>query len=370
MSDAVRKDQYVYLIGLPIGIVVLLLIFGVNHLTNESSHFLNLAIPITVICFVLIWLVSWFKGTLRFLRLSTFTVLSLFLSGHFSYMSIYGTPEFISRELARLAPWLSVVYILAFWIFGPKRGWKVSVWYATATLMLSIIFHLRHSDEPYYLTNLVTLIEINASSFVIILALLKFARIVEAKTAEAFNMNKLAIEDRLTGLYNRAHIETVLSQEIEKAHRYRYPLNIVILDIDNFKKINDAFGHLAGDSVLKDFARLLHLHLRGSDTSGRWGGEEFMVIFSKSDISNVLLTSERLRKEIVNHSFLFVDKITVSMGVAEYQHGETMRDLIERADQCLYKAKHQGRNQVVFENHSRVYPLQTSRHFEVSSETV
>ena len=157
---------------------------------------------------------------------------------------------------------------------------------------------------------------------------------------------KLAITDELTGLNNRRHINTLLEEEIKRAVRYSNDLSLIGIDIDHFKSINDNFGHDVGDQVLKAFSKLL-LHVnRDTDKVGRWGGEEFILILPHVNGDTALTLAERLRNEVENESFPIVNKITISIGIAAYQQGDTANSLIKHADRALYSAKNKGRNRV------------------------
>lgn len=117
-----------------------------------------------------------------------------------------------------------------------------------------------------------------------------------------------------------------------------------MIDIDHFKRINDYFGHLLGDTVLIEFAQLLQLSIRKSDVVGRWGGEEFLVLLPESDELMAYAVAEKLRIKATQHQFTGVGEVTCSYGVAKYQLGQTPRELLELADSALYRAKRNGRN--------------------------
>ncbi|MFC1835379.1 GGDEF domain-containing protein, partial [Thermodesulfobacteriota bacterium] len=152
--------------------------------------------------------------------------------------------------------------------------------------------------------------------------------------------------DRLTGIANRFRLDEVLLQEVERAGRYETPLSLMIMDIDFFKRVNDNHGHQAGDAVLQEFARLLDSNIRKSDTLGRWGGEEFLIICPGIGLEGAAQVAEKLRSRIAKHQFGPASDQTASFGVAQYLAGETPEDLVRCADQALYRAKDNGRNRV------------------------
>lgn len=158
---------------------------------------------------------------------------------------------------------------------------------------------------------------------------------------------RLAVSDRLTGLSNRRGAEQVLKREMLRAKRYAHPLSIVMFDVDRFKVINDTFGHGTGDHVLRLVARGIAGKLRESDLAARWGGEEFLAILPNTARESALACAERIRKHIGTMSGPQGTRITVSGGVSQFSPGETMIDLVGRADSLLYMAKEQGRNRVL-----------------------
>jgi diguanylate cyclase (GGDEF)-like protein len=156
-----------------------------------------------------------------------------------------------------------------------------------------------------------------------------------------------ASSDALTGIMNRRALYTILVQEFERARRYKKPFFIVLFDVDLFKHVNDTHGHVTGDKVLVEMTKFVSQSIRQSDHLGRWGGEEFLLILPETEIGPAYTLAERLRKEIAKTSFANVDHITVSFGIALYQPDQSLEDVLRCADDALYKAKHNGRNQVV-----------------------
>lgn len=163
----------------------------------------------------------------------------------------------------------------------------------------------------------------------------------------------LSIHDGLTGVFNHVYALEEIDSEIERAKRYHVIFSLILLDVDNFKNINDSYGHLAGDFILKNIAQLTEKNLRVIDIIGRYGGEEFIVILPQTDLENAVNAAERLRKAIESEYFVYDDKntirLTVSLGVATYQNGQDTRSLIKIADDNLYRAKRGGKNRTCYE---------------------
>lgn len=155
--------------------------------------------------------------------------------------------------------------------------------------------------------------------------------------------------DPLTGLNNRAAFDKTIEQEIEFALRHNHTLTLMMLDLDKFKDINDNYGHIVGDAVLKSFADTVLDCLRRSDTIFRYGGEEFSILLRNTKSDGAALLAERMRKNVEDMGFDYNKlkiNVSVSIGLAELQENDDTTKLIERADALLYKAKENGRNRV------------------------
>lgn len=161
-------------------------------------------------------------------------------------------------------------------------------------------------------------------------------------------LETMAVTDALTCLYNRRHIYDRLRQEGEKSERYSSRFSIIMLDIDYFKKINDSYGHLFGDLILKKVSDAIHTTVRNVDIAGRYGGEEFMIILPEVQLKGAIILADRIREKVENIQTDAPDlKITISGGVAEFIGGD-VEELVKKADQLLYKAKESGRNCIKF----------------------
>ncbi|MDR2904570.1 MAG: diguanylate cyclase [Helicobacteraceae bacterium] len=152
--------------------------------------------------------------------------------------------------------------------------------------------------------------------------------------------------DALTGIMNRLRINELLQMEIDRAERYGGDLAVALLDIDHFKKINDTYGHLIGDEVLKKLASNLTTKMRKTDLAGRWGGEEFLMVLVNTPKAGALRKMDQFRALIERENFAPVPKVTVSIGISIYQDGDTLESLVGRSDVALYLAKESGRNRV------------------------
>jgi diguanylate cyclase (GGDEF)-like protein/PAS domain S-box-containing protein len=186
-------------------------------------------------------------------------------------------------------------------------------------------------------------------------ALLESNRQLQARIEEIgqlqIALQELAVRDGLTALYNRRYLDETLEREVSRARREGNPLSLVMLDIDHFKRVNDTYGHQAGDEVLRVLAATLMADIRTEDIACRYGGEEFLILLPGMPLASAMERAERWRKSVeelsIAHGHLAIG-FTISLGVAAYpEHGKTPDDLTRCADQALYRAKHEGRNRVV-----------------------
>ena len=160
------------------------------------------------------------------------------------------------------------------------------------------------------------------------------------------DLKEASYTDGLTKLYNHKKILEILTSEVERANRYKRPLSVLMADIDHFKRVNDEYGHLVGDKVLERLASEIKQQIREVDTAGRYGGEEFLIIFPEVAGKEALKAAERLRRSVEETNFDNGLAVTISCGLAEYS-GEDPRILVRKADDNLYQAKNTGRNKIV-----------------------
>ena len=165
----------------------------------------------------------------------------------------------------------------------------------------------------------------------------------------------LSVTDKLTQVFNRVRLDEVLRAEMNRASRYGTPLSVALADLDFFKQVNDVYGHAVGDEVLIRTAEILRANIRGEDTVGRWGGEEFMIILPQTEPDQAMAVAEKIREAIESENFAQVGRRTASFGVTGFIQGDTDVTILARTDRALYAAKMKGRNRVVVD--TEMYPL-------------
>lgn len=204
-------------------------------------------------------------------------------------------------------------------------------------------------------------INIGASDFVIkpvrleelllrLKRVLKERQLSTERTRMMQKLQKLATTDGLTKLYNSRSFYTQLELEVDRYNRYKHPLSLLLLDIDNFKEFNDTFGHLEGDKVLVRFSQIIKSCLRINDSAYRYGGEEFTVILPETNGEEAKTVAQRIRASLESENFKPIPdkhaKITISIGVTQYFPKEELSAFIRRADKAMYLSKKNGRNRV------------------------
>lgn len=173
--------------------------------------------------------------------------------------------------------------------------------------------------------------------------------ILEAKSIiddQLLLMEKQATTDALTQCYNRKMFNDLLAAEVKTANRYNRTFSVIIFDIDNFKSVNDIYGHLVGDEVIKAVASLAKESIRQCDVFARWGGEEFIFLLPETAVTGAATLANKVRSKIAGHDFGTPGHKTCSFGVAQYSPQEKIKSLLNNADRALYYAKNHGKDQV------------------------
>jgi diguanylate cyclase (GGDEF)-like protein len=253
--------------------------------------------------------------------------------------------------------WTIAIPIFEIYLNGHKKGLIISAIFYTIIFIASYMgigsWQNEAWDQHSYIQFVTASLVFLCIIYIDELSVYKTYLLLEEKEkAEQENLEKLkfiADRDHLTKLYNRRKINEILFREIKKSKRYDYNFCIAILDMDFFKKVNDTYGHNVGDEVLVEFAELITKKLRDTDFVGRWGGEEFIIIFTHTDMDVAYHKCEKIRKDILKSRFS-KEKIalTCSIGLAQPKEEDSeIEELIHRADEALYEAKYSGRNCVI-----------------------
>jgi len=170
---------------------------------------------------------------------------------------------------------------------------------------------------------------------------------IKRKSTASSAASSTAKRDALTGALRKDAFNEIFGVKIMEAKHVEQPLSLIIFDIDFFKKINDTYGHLAGDKVLQEVAEVVRQNIRKSEYFVRWGGEEFIVLLPGTGLQSAQMVAEKIRRAVEEHAFDEVGRVTCSFGVTQLHPDDTIATFLQRADEALYEAKRGGRNRVV-----------------------
>ncbi|WP_339859420.1 GGDEF domain-containing protein [Pseudohongiella acticola] len=236
--------------------------------------------------------------------------------------------------------WVTVLPPVAFFLLGRRAGaWLSGLIFA---YVIGFVYLYLPQWPPAQMTlgAWLNIVEVLTAQWFIF-------RLYERSRAEAFaELETLSITDKLTGLLNRSHLDTLLQYELERCSRSGQPLTLVLCDIDHFKRINDEHGHLTGDIILREFAKVLRQHTRANDICGRWGGEEFLIICPDTPVDAAAAITSKLHTALAAAHFSKGLSVSSSFGIASQTGTDALQlsdHLLRRADDALYDAKRRGR---------------------------
>lgn len=226
--------------------------------------------------------------------------------------------------------------------------WSYLLPYVLIPAVVALMVYVAHSPGRALVANGVYVAGALLIEIMFIHQYLSYRELI-AHTSKSVRLESLAASDPITGLPNHRSVVTNLDQELHRSRRSDIACSILFLDLDRFKKLNDTFGHPAGDAALREFASVARVALRGSDTLGRWGGEEFVALLPEADADEACAVAERVREAVAAHRFRSIGgaHVTCSIGVASFPRHASQRDnLVDLGDQAMYASKRDGRNRV------------------------
>lgn len=243
----------------------------------------------------------------------------------------------------------SLLILPAFLIISVYPKWNVAILIALflSTLKYTFVFIRPDFSSKVLFDLMIGTVENYLIFFTVAYFIIQRAQLLK-------EVQELTLIDQLTGAYNRRYFDLYLEKAIPVGERAELPIQLILLDIDYFKRINDMYGHILGDKVLKQLVEVIKGTIRVSDDLVRLGGEEFAVLVPQTTTEGCVLIAERLRHAVETANFVYKDTkvdVTISIGISKYEKGTSKTHLIEQADMALYQAKKNGRNQVVVKNH-------------------
>ncbi|WP_170169133.1 GGDEF domain-containing protein [Mesobacillus subterraneus] len=327
-----KRSVYMWL--LPIITVALI----INSFLNNQSLFDTMINSTLIFWFSVSWVLAFLNRGIIFgeysnlLLVSFYHVLTLLDVVHNDLATTGGS-------LGDFIVWMPLIIMFFFLVLGTKRGMYYSIFIFLITITIAVIYSGQLPPE-----SIDSLTQFHAANIVYILVLFYAQNMFRAFTERDF-FKKHAYIDSLTRVANRHQIDVWLEEKLQDAEEEGKRFSIVFFDIDHFKKVNDVYGHKIGDCVLKELSAVVSGNLADGDLFGRWGGEEFILI-SGSTGEQALDKAERFRSMVENHCFKGAGSLTASFGVTDYQKGDNIDSLLNRADEGLYHSKNTGRNKV------------------------
>ncbi|WP_373482720.1 GGDEF domain-containing protein [Acetobacterium sp.] len=339
-AEITRNLNYVKFTMLVAGMVYFLFIIPEYFLITDVNDFRAIFINRSVVLVAMFCLYFKVKRDTRYDTLIYwFTALEILISISFIFISNqFPNPDILIQAFG--------VMIIILVIFLINNRWLFSVFTA---LFISI---------GYFVFVAISFTDINISEF--LAAMIHIAIVIFLSSISSYSVNyykriqylhnielvKMAETDALTGIYNKAKFNQEYAQMADNAKARSRDLAVIMFDIDDFKAVNDNFGHLVGDQVLKELTALVRRNINKTDILARWGGEEFVIILPDSQLEEALKVAQRLRMIISEHPFHITGAITCSFGVGSFKHDDTVDTLLHRVDERLYRAKKSGKNRV------------------------
>ena len=345
-----EAKQRIYMAATTPGVILLMILWFVSYTFGEMGLIDQYTVPLlsTIIVILLIML------RLQRIKLNTFEIFVFCLVFVYFLTKIYLDFNRLAQEGDRINSstllCIPLLYILGFTLLGKRKGFISALIFLISLMYLGMASLYQSRGIPGNIDNVLMLMELLLVSIasIVMLYLLSYISEQHFKGHVQAEVNaRLANTDSLTQVNNRRQLEKHIENEIKRANRYSQPLAVLMLDFDYFKKVNDQYGHTAGDAVLVNIAQRVRGSLRSIDHFGRWGGDEFICVAVNTDIDTANALAERLRKEIEEARFPDTPVITCSIGVTLYLKGDTLNKLISRVDKGLMQSKAAGRNRVV-----------------------
>jgi diguanylate cyclase (GGDEF)-like protein len=332
-----KYKRQTYLIAFPIG-MILSVLYIMNIARSGLQFYVASAIFLELgICILLILFAPPIKYSMELFFYFSIPIY-FFILTQYHLVAYDNNGLFLGDPVYSLSMWLVVFLIGAFLSLKPEHlRIFILIMFTGMTILAVINLWTLYSSNDLQFANIFRWVN---AFFSMGIATLLIQRI-------GLLQQRNAVTDALTGLLNRHAIYPILNQELERSARYARPFSIILFDIDEFKAVNDTFGHLEGDKVLKELSKLVSGLLRKTDYACRWGGEEFLLILPETDTAEAQILAERIRMKIEDTFFTQVYNVTASFGVVAYRTGLGLEALIECADKALYQAKNNGRNQVI-----------------------
>jgi len=333
-----KRRRKVILITFPIGAVLASLLtfdlFGKGEiLASVASALFSVSVIILSV------MVYFYQRLLREAELAFFYSIAFYLFlmtiHNINMFSDGRTEDFFISNLSAIVLWVAIVYMASFMSLTSRQN-SIFMGVSLIGLTLALLYHMLFRDG-FHLPIILLWVRGLFALFVLIILITQTGKLHQ----------DYITKDDLTGAYNRREVYHELYREMERSARQRKPFSIILFDVDHFKSVNDTYGHIAGDYVLKEITRLATKTIRQIDYLGRWGGEEFLIVLPDTDAQSAERLAQRLCDAIRQNHFEGLRQVTASFGVADYRYGQELEAILHAADSAMYQAKQGGRDQVV-----------------------
>jgi len=271
-------------------------------------------------------------------------ILGAFFGAVFGLFDIVSTYEYFDILYYFITLPLLTIFMVYFFFKGDNEVKLITASFLIISIYWVISFLIAYNILPW--TEHPADIAVFLSLLILTYSVVKKLNYTNELEYEKEYLKVLSSTDYLTNLYNRKEIDKLLIKHENIFKRYNEIFSIILLDIDDFKEVNDTHGHLVGDDILIEFSNILTQHTRETDFVGRWGGEEFIVICPKTNKEEAVTLSEKLRNKIQKHSFKIIGNATASFGIASYKKEDSRITILARADEAMYISKIDGKNKV------------------------
>lgn len=339
-NEIKTSSKFIRPISLILGMVYFLFIIPDYFLISDQMLFLKILLNRSLVLISIIIFYYFIKHTDRRKHINVLlTIYEILVSLSFLIIFFqYENPDFLIQVLG------VIVIIIAIFIAPNRWIYKIfaSVIIYVTFFSLSMLF-FKNLKLPHLLAAIVYVLIVIIFSSINSYSISYYKRIQYKDNKE---LELLSITDPLTGIYNRGKFNRGIDLCIRIYKERAVPFSLLLFDIDDFKEINDKYGHMAGDKIIKDVVNIIKKEIRESDVFFRWGGDEFMILLMNTDIKYAVSIAERIREIIDKFEFQTVGHVSCSFGVVSYQDGDNADSLLIRGDNVLYRAKDKGKNRV------------------------
>jgi diguanylate cyclase (GGDEF)-like protein len=332
-----KRQRNVILITFPIGAALASALtfdlFGKGEFLGFIASAL-LSVSVIILCGV----VYFYQRLVREVELVFFYSIAFYLFlmtiHNINMFSGGRTEDFFMSNLSAIVLWIAIVYMASYMALTSRQN-SIFMSVSLGSLFLALLYHMLFRDG-FHLAIILLWVRGLFALFVLTMLITQTGKLYK----------DYITKDDLTGAYNRREVYHVLHREMERSARQRKSFSIILFDVDHFKSINDTYGHIAGDNVLKEITRLVTKIIRQVDYLGRWGGEEFLIVLPDTDIHSAERLAQRLCDAIRQNRFDGLRQVTASFGVADYRYGHELEEMLHAADGAMYQSKQNGRDRV------------------------